>query len=428
MKAKCKCGFILDVPPGQEGTVVRCPKCRLKLRLPGGQKGAQPPSAPKPPQAGKPRRDGGIELTWGDEFAAPPPKGPPPPEAKEPEQPASFDWEKGFELEAPPQEGKPEEPEPDAKAEGVGLGFESEEFKLSIDGGEAEAGEEIIDLEPGHVLSSRRVAAVPPAAPGQPQAAVEGKPAVCPKCGRVAAEGAIACPECGTLLSGGTAGAVGRPESRQRRLSKAREAQKVPTNIFSLMLMCIRRPSLLGDIGAGGIAGGSLRLQIAAAFLAMTVVVSVVEGLGPIRGEEFSLAFAALRIGVRITSLFTTVLAMWIVASVVSKGVSFMAILTGLSFVQVLGTIVTVAGLLIGVALGAMVPSVVIAPVVAGVMLTTLIIVFVYQLYFIMGVYDMGCIGAFVLNIVASLLASAILVYVSALLVRTFGLGHALLQ
>lgn len=454
MRAKCKCGHIFEVPAGLEGKVSRCPGCGHKIRLPASRRKESPP--PLPPQFGGPDEDGELDLGWDDlepdqERAAPDaPTQEPTPDTPKGDDEMAFDWGNEFSLGEEDEASPPEPAEPPASEEaatsldldgefeldesestvddetaaqgldepqaeeGADLAFDSTEFKL-----DKVPEEQPIALSGDQIIAQRKPGEEPvaPAAVG-PVTAPEGTPKPCPKCGRIVMEEVAVCPECGTLLSAGEAESA-RPIGGHVR--RARGTEPTPTNIFTLMLACVKRPSMVGDIGAGGISGGNMLAQIGGAFVVLTLITAALESLNRGAGVDWSPIALLLRLGLRFVALFATVLAMWLVASMVSKGVTFMGILTGLTFVEVLGGVVAIAGLTI--ALVAALGGIVGAPLAAGALLASAVLMFIFRLYFIMGVFDMGCFGAVILSIVASFIAGGIQVYVGALLFKVFGLN-----
>jgi len=397
MKARCKCGHIFDVTPDLEGKRVRCPRCSKVVRLPTSAR-------PAPPPAEKEEKAGEFEFDWGEEFSlegeeAPKMGAAPAPEAGE---------------EAGPEKEQPRTP---------GLEFDSEEFHLDL-GEQAQQGQEgePIELGPGQILGVRE--GTPGRGPAD-AAAPAGEARVCSHCGRVVVEEVAACPECGTPL--------GPPPSwRETRRGRRREREEMPDTIFGLILMCVRRPSLVGDIGAGGISGTSMLAQIAGAFLVLTLGASVLDGIrvGEVGLGEYSIGAAGLGFLLKLMGFLAVVVAMWVLAAALGGNASFLGIVSGLAFVRVmaglllLGVAALAGAALLLASLGVL-PSGVAYFIIGASGVTLLVFTFMFQLYFVMGVYDLGCWGAVGVNILATLLAGFIQMYLMGVLAKIAGVTLA---
>jgi len=417
MKAKCSCGYVFDVGPDQEGKVEKCPQCGKRVRMPGSVKPAT-----------RSFLDDDIDLEKDLDFGplaggVGPDKAPQPEAAPPPEAAADFDWGDEFALEEPeePEPGTPEPaapaPEPPAQqaeepAAGADLQFDSQEFSLET--GEEADDEAPIELGPGQIISARKGQAAPPAdAP-----AAETPTKICPECGRIVTEFVGQCPECGAALR---AEGGGRPASGPQR--PGREQEQQPRTIFGLMAICMRRLSVVADIGVGGIAGGSMRLQIVGAFLLMVAIGVVAQSVGKVALKEglkeglktWEVSSVGLPILEEFVSFVGVVFAMYLVASMVRKSAKFLDIMFGLMFVRVMATLALLVVVLVGGAF-----TLVSASLGAAIMGATTIIylgfVVMLQIYFVMGVFDMGCFGAIMLSVVTGWIQFFILAYLSALL------------
>ncbi len=445
MKARCRCGHIIEYPPQNQGKRTKCPNCGKAVRLPGGSVPRPEPASPPSPQ--QEEEDSSIEFDWGDEFSlegeeehssrleeassagavAEPDSSP---GAKQPAGSSAVDWgdEFGLELDDKPQsqDGAPPErvpaprpaPRPAADEDDLGLAFDSGEFDV----GAVEDDGEPIDLGADQILGMSGAAAVPvdEAARAATAPPAGGAMRICRDCGMVITDDVPVCPDCGAGLT-----AAGAP---RKKVVQRREAEEVPTNIFALILMCIRRPSMVGDIGAGGI-DGPLRLQVFGGFALMLVLTALVNVLGKSVDSEFG-PFGASGVGgqiiINIVEFFAVVLAMYVLATMVRGSVGFMSIVSGLAFVRVMSGVLFIPVALIGgiavfLAQAEIIPLGMAVTLGGAPLLVVGILTFIYQIYFIMGVYDMGCFGAFCVNIFAGMLAGGIQIYVGAVVLKVMG-------
>jgi len=353
MRAKCPCGFVMEVPDEKAGTTVRCPQCGRLCRIPG----AKPPA----------EEVGGLD--FGEEF-----------ELEEPGAPPGAEEQQTREEAAPA---------------GQDLEFDSQEFQLETPPQPAE--EEVVDLRADQIL------------------AVETPEAV--------------------------------PERAGRR---GRGEEDVPKTIFGLIWMCIKRPSLVSEIGIGGISDPSLLLQIVAAFGVLIIVPSLMEAYvgsrrmettvkgaigqgqaGPVEQQPDAqgavpaeapvmavVRVSAAKLGVskfvlKIGSWFIVGLSLYIIGSMAGSPAGFFGILTGLAFVRVLAVLMllalgAVAGLAGLLSLAGILPSAAAMTVLGLSAGAYLVFAFIFQIYLLMGIFDVGCFGAIGLNFAAPLMAAGL--------------------
>ena len=163
--------------------------------------------------------------------------------------------------------------------------------------------------------------------------------------------------------------------------------------VLTLIAECVRRPSALAEVGAGGVADWRIRRQLFAVFLAMSFVGSLGTGL---IANGFSLAAFLSALGgvpASIVSLLTSTLAMWVLATFFRPKAKFGELLTGLALCNVLSSILLVLACGLG---GAMVLTGVAQPLDAAFLLFVLwlVLVCVISGYYIMGAFQVGCGGA----------------------------------
>jgi len=214
-----------------------------------------------------------------------------------------------------------------------------------------------------------------------------------------------------------------RKDASSRKVA-ARRNDEPQAGIVDYVVGCLRDPRVLTAVGAEGLEGRRVVWQLAAAFAIVTFVVSVVrvslvlgfsaEARSGVAPQAFltpgfgleALAGGLVGLVSAVAGLFVEAVAFWFVAGVTASKARFGALLTGLAFVQVMSAVVLLllalaAGLSLLVGLSA-------ATAVQVLAVGYFLVMVVYLVFYAVGVFDVGCIGSFVLALVAAVCASAL--------------------
>lgn len=180
------------------------------------------------------------------------------------------------------------------------------------------------------------------------------------------------------------------------------------------------RPSAVAEIAAGGLKDAGLLSQLAVAYAAVALVSDLVLRSLIVGFSWAHFAPAALGVLTGAVSLLVSAFALYFVAHVAAKPPRFMDVLTGYAFVQVLaGTALVVlcvpamAVLSLGLASE---PTMILLALVLY-----LAVVLFYLSWYIVGLFDMGCLGSGVLGLVAVIVAAVLQSWLDALLGLTVG-------
>jgi hypothetical protein len=186
-----------------------------------------------------------------------------------------------------------------------------------------------------------------------------------------------------------------------------------PQNLIDLVVMCARSPSMLADVGTGGISGRSILIQVGVAFVGLAGVNSAIGALLNEQAEFSPLAAGLLTLVAAPVSLLTMSLALYFLAQLVRPSATFGGLLTGLAFLSVLtGLLELVVFAFVGTALLlghiGVLPEFAVGAAGFFAGSCNFVLSLILLIYFLMGVFQMGCIGSFVLGIVAAVIASAV--------------------
>ena len=401
MKLRCNCGHVIDFSAEQRGQKVKCSQCGRKYRLPKKKKEAPPWPPPPPPKPGRvpsPGLDtGGLELD-----RAPSPEAPPA-------------WEAEEASEAVEELPVVEE--------------EAAESALQVDW---DAGS--LELDRAQEPEAPPWPPPPPPKPGR-EPAPEAPPAW------EAQEADEAVEELPVIAE-----EVAESPLAAKRKERREEGERIPRTIFGLMWMCVKRPSLVGDIGIGGIRDPLLLSQIIVAFLVLIVLPAWLqpqmkeradtvragrleegfgtpadEGPAPAEAAEISEGLRALESARRPSFLknFTSKLTQWLISALAVYIIAILffsragpfAILTGMALVRVMAVLFFILLAAVTVGLGLLMPPA--APFfLLATMLGWIILVFIFQLHFLMGVFDLGYLAAFMMNFLVSAVAFVLNIFI----------------
>ena len=181
--------------------------------------------------------------------------------------------------------------------------------------------------------------------------------------------------------------------ARKSRGTVGARAPSGDATVWTLIAECVRRPSALADVGAGGITDRRVRRQLYAVFLAASFVSGLATGLLT-NGLSLDAVLSALgQVPASIVSLLTSTLAMWVLATFFRPAAKFDELLSGLALCNVLSSLVLLLGCVVG---GIMVLTGVGEPadVVLFLFVIFLVLVCIISGYYVMGAFEVGCGGA----------------------------------
>jgi len=364
MKVRCPCGHKMTLTDAKRGARVKCRECGRICRIPGARPArlSVPPVSAEPEAPQPPEEPAQVPAGQEDVFGGG----------------LEVDWD-DLSLDKPegPAEGVAADQvsKPEA-GEGFDLSFGSEELQLVTPSVQEQASsEEVLDLT-GDMLAE-----APPAAAAADQWEEAGA---------------------------------------------EEEEEGAPRTIFGLAWMCVRRPEMMTEIGVGGISHSALLFQIAVAFLIMAFVPGLIKEVGSAGLSGVAVAKVASQGILNMYGLVIVSVTMYMLANMTGSRAGFLGILSGLAFVRVLASILLVAvGAVAGVAgLAALAGILPLGPALLIAGSAGLLYVGVtglFQIYFVMGVFDMGCMGAVALNLVALFVAWLTTMGLVGLLVKVFG-------
>jgi hypothetical protein len=179
-------------------------------------------------------------------------------------------------------------------------------------------------------------------------------------------------------------------------------------NLLRLIALCVRRPAALGEIAIGGITDRRVLTQLAAAFVASAFVSSFARAI-----HDDGLSLASLGMGLAgvlagIGSLLTLAFGLYFLAQLTGCAVRYRDLLSGAALLNIIGWVgnlglLAVSGLVAVVLPG---PLAVAAGAVCG--LVYILLILIFMVHFLMGVFDMGCVGSLLLGFLASLISIGI--------------------
>lgn len=205
-----------------------------------------------------------------------------------------------------------------------------------------------------------------------------------------------------------------RPAAPSQRAAVFRrfQASDEPRGLLGLILLCLRRPTALADVGAGGITDGRVLAQLAGVYVLLALGRSFLSAL-----VQHGFALHAVGLGVvdtfaAVAGLLMAALGLYIVAQFTSTSPGFGAILSGVALVNVISTVLVIAAAVVAA------PVLLLAHI--GVLpagaaewflfllgIPLLVLNFIYGVHFLMGLFDFGCVGAVFLGFIASFVGLA---------------------
>lgn len=179
--------------------------------------------------------------------------------------------------------------------------------------------------------------------------------------------------------------------------------------IVQALVECLRRPSALEEVGAGGVEGRGLLAQLAVMFLGVAFLSGAAEASLKTHADAGVLFQGLQSLAVAPIGLLAGTIAIWVVAAILSGTTRFRDVLTGLLFLSVLTSVITLPFALAGAAIGATMLG-------SACTLLAMIVSLVYYLYFLKGMFDVGWLAAFGLAFVVAFIQGAVTTWMAAML------------
>jgi hypothetical protein len=171
------------------------------------------------------------------------------------------------------------------------------------------------------------------------------------------------------------------------------------------------------EIGLGGISGRQVLTQVWLAYLALAFLTGTVRA-----AITHGIALSALGAGImgalgNVGSVLVTAVSLYLVAQFVRPSIKFLPLTHGLAFVSLVGGILFLAlvpVMLLLVLVGGIEFAVVVA-------VASFVVALILLMLFVIGVFDVGCIGGVFLGLIAALITSAVGAALSAAFHRLTG-------
>jgi hypothetical protein len=163
----------------------------------------------------------------------------------------------------------------------------------------------------------------------------------------------------------------------------------------------------MAEVAAGGLSGPGMLAQLAIAYAVVTFVSGVLTTTLVMGFSWLYIAAAALGIFTGAISLVISAFALYFVAHLATKPPRFMDVLTGYTFVNIVAGVALVVLLVPGLLVSALGLASV-EDLVALMGLGYMVLVLFYLVWYLVGLFDMGCIGSVVLGLVAVIVAGAL--------------------
>jgi hypothetical protein len=194
-----------------------------------------------------------------------------------------------------------------------------------------------------------------------------------------------------------------------------------PRNIIELVALCARRPSLFYEVGLGGISGRGILVQIALALLLLAFASATAEHALGGGSAVASIGTGIAGMLAAVVSLLALSVSLWLMAQFVRPGARFRDLLSGLGFLNVVASLLRLAVQgLVGIVLllggTGVLPEAATGGATSIIGLAHFVVSLILVTYFLMGVFDLGCVTSLVLGLIAVVLAVAVTVTVASLL------------
>ena len=193
------------------------------------------------------------------------------------------------------------------------------------------------------------------------------------------------------------------------------EGVENPENLFEAIAVCVKQPSLIGAVGAGGISGRKIVTQTMVAFFLLSFLFGLAVSWGMLGLSWFIFAGAFGTVLYAFMSLCATSFALYMVAQMSGASVTLKSLFTGLTFMRVFTQCLLLA-LSVVLVIPALTSPVSFQDVLTSVSFAYLALAIVVQIPYIMGVFGAGFLVSAFLSFIASGLASAILTMLEAML------------
>ncbi len=193
-----------------------------------------------------------------------------------------------------------------------------------------------------------------------------------------------------------------------------------PENLLQAIWLCLKHPSLIINVGVGGVSGRRMLIQLAVGFVLLSFLLNLAVSSAESGFSPSVLAAAVVGTINSGFSLFVVSFCMYFVAQVSKSSVDFPSILSGLAFLRVISlSILIVVG--VAVAIPALFYPGAFWTVAGWGLVSYVLITFILQALYVMGVFEAGCLGSLMLSMVASLVAAAINAWLRGILIGLLG-------